>query len=241
MPEPTRFAVWALALVIDLATPILAWRALPGATVAHAAHIAERFGLFTLIVLGETVVAVAVGTAGTDWHPRAVLVAVGGFIVAMSLWWSYFGAFDAGTFRVVLRRGLLPSFLYGYGHLPLYAGLAALGAGTQLAIEGAGATLDGGARAALCGGVAVALVAISVVQLVTRRSVHDSLLVARLAAAVGAVLLAVLGDSLYPLTLVGLLALVLVGLTAFEIARARPAGHDAEINPSHDLRAPEIG
>ena len=230
VPTPARPGVWMVGLLVEMAAPVIAWRQLRGRATAHAGHIAERFGLFTIIVLGEAVVAVASGTAGTDWAPRSALVAAGGFAVAACLWWIYFGFADAGTFRAVLRQGQLPGFAYGYGHLPLFIGLAAMGAGVRLAIEGAGdPALGAGARVALCGGVALCLAAISLIQAVTRRSAHDRVVVARLGVAAGALALAALGRVLPPLPLVGLLAGSLVALTCFEIAqagvRAAPVEH----------------
>lgn len=60
VPAPTQWAVWGMAIAIDLLTPMWATRATPD-RVFNAGHIAERYGLFTLIVLGETILAVSVG------------------------------------------------------------------------------------------------------------------------------------------------------------------------------------
>jgi Bacterial low temperature requirement A protein (LtrA) len=84
----------------------------------HPRHIAERYGLFTIIVLGESVLAVALGPAGTDWRPSAVLTAEFGFVVAACVWWLYFE--HVGSEGIEL--GPRPSFYWGYGHLAVYAG-----------------------------------------------------------------------------------------------------------------------
>jgi low temperature requirement protein LtrA len=91
-PVPARYAVWAAALIIEVVTPILALRAAYRGEayvprVFHPAHIPERYGLFTIIVLGESVLAVAVGTAGTGWDPAAVLTGIFGFVAAACIWW----------------------------------------------------------------------------------------------------------------------------------------------------------
>jgi hypothetical protein len=68
VPPPLRYVVWGLGLCVELVGPILAVITLDNPRVTfHPRHIAERYGLFTLIVLGESVLAVASGTAGTDW------------------------------------------------------------------------------------------------------------------------------------------------------------------------------
>ena len=67
LPGSARYAARAVALSVELLAPILAVRALENPRVSyHPRHIAERYGLFTIIVLGESVLAVASGTAGTE-------------------------------------------------------------------------------------------------------------------------------------------------------------------------------
>src|SRR5215210_8171571 len=85
---------------------------------------------------------VAAGTADTDWAPSAVLTAALGFVAAAGIWWLYFD--HVGSSGIEL--GPLPAFYWGYGHLAVYAGIAAFGVGTQLAVEAAGA---GAAHSAL--------------------------------------------------------------------------------------------
>ena len=142
VPAPARYAVWALGLFVELLGPILAVRTLENPRISfHPRHIAERYGLFTIIVLGESVLAVAAGTAGTDWAPAAVLTAAVGFVAAACIWWLYFD--HVGSSGIEL--GPRPAFYWGYGHFAVYAGIAAFGVGIQLAIEAA-ATPEGASR-----------------------------------------------------------------------------------------------
>lgn len=91
VPEPGRYAVWAVGLFVELLAPILAVGTLSNPRVSfHPRHIPERYGLFTIIVLGESVLAVALGTADTDWAPTALPTAALGFVVAACIWWLYF-------------------------------------------------------------------------------------------------------------------------------------------------------
>ncbi|MGH3314597.1 MAG: low temperature requirement protein A [Nocardioidaceae bacterium] len=104
-------------------------------TTWHPHHIAERYGLFTIIVLGECVLAattamqVAFTEAGVSID--LVLLGVGSLVLLFALWWFYF--LKAAGVGLELHRGL--SFLWGYGHYGVFAALAALGAGLEVAAE----------------------------------------------------------------------------------------------------------
>ena len=128
-----------LALV-ELAIPIWAERAAPGQQF-HPGHIAERFGLFTIIVLGEVIlsstVAVreAIDAVGVEFD--VLVVAAAALVIAFAVWWSYFGRDDEP--EVDRLHG---AFFWGYGHLPVFAGLAAFGAGVHVAVEAAAGSAD---------------------------------------------------------------------------------------------------
>ncbi len=78
VPESLRYILWAIAMAIELSVPIIGSRFLSG-TPSHPSHLPERFGLFTMIVLGEAIVAVASGTADTNWQLPSIIAAVCGF------------------------------------------------------------------------------------------------------------------------------------------------------------------
>jgi len=105
----------------------------------HPEHISERHGLFTLIVIGESVLAAttAIQSSLDTGVPRSVLIttAACSLIVVVALWWLYFDQ-PAQATRVSKRR----SYLWGYGHLPIFAAAAAVGAGLQAAIDTAAGT-----------------------------------------------------------------------------------------------------
>ena len=88
LQEGARPWLWAVAMVVLIATPVAVLRQPRRAY--HAAHIAERYGLFTIVVLGESVVVTVAGLdagASTD----VVAVALLGFGIAVTIWWMYFG------------------------------------------------------------------------------------------------------------------------------------------------------
>jgi low temperature requirement protein LtrA len=116
----------------ELAIP--AWAERATRTTWHPRHITERYGLFTIIVLGETILAstVAMQTAFDAGFANAELVtiAIGALVIVFSMWWLYF---DVEENR--LLRTLPGAFAYGYGHLPVFASAAAVGAGVQVIVE----------------------------------------------------------------------------------------------------------
>jgi low temperature requirement protein LtrA len=138
---PARELLWLAGLVLEFGTPIAGWRVIATAPIDRR-HLAERFGLFTIIVLGEAVIAVVVGTNVSDWDAEAVVVAIAGFAAAVALWWTYFDLSGA-----VRPRPGWWAFIFAYGHVPLWMALTAFGAGVKLAIKGAdGVAYDPGGR-----------------------------------------------------------------------------------------------
>lgn len=104
----------------------------------QTSHMPERFSCFTLIVLGESVFAVVVGLDPTRGGFSAV-TAIAGFVVAAALWSVYFSRYDSDAItRALEQKGWanIKTFVYGYGHLVLYAGVLATGIAIALAIEG---------------------------------------------------------------------------------------------------------
>src|SRR5919204_1459478 len=178
-PTPWRYAVWICAQVLELSLPPLSTqlhRRIP----TSASHLPERWALFTLIVLGESVVAVAVATAGAHWHFTSAAVAVLGFGAVAAIWWLYYDR-QAG---VALRGSTISIVVYSYAHLPLLIGLAAISAGLRLLIERAGSDrLGAGSSVAFLRGAALFVVSLIAMRLVTLQRSHRRGATLKLAAA----------------------------------------------------------
>ena len=116
----------------DMAVPAYAERA--HQTTWHPRHIAERYGLFTLIVLGESIlaatIAVQIGLSTTSNFGAVLPIAFGGLLVVFAAYWIYF----AVPAHEYLGR-MLPSYIWGYGHYFIFASAAAIGAGLEVAVE----------------------------------------------------------------------------------------------------------
>lgn len=132
---PPQIAVWMFPIgaVLELAVPL--WAERPGMTSWHPHHIAERYGLFTIIVLGESVSASAIGVqnalARSGFSAALVWIAVAALVLLFALWWLYFLEPAAEGLRSRRSR----SFYWGYGHYFVFASLAALGAGLEVAVQ----------------------------------------------------------------------------------------------------------
>jgi low temperature requirement protein LtrA len=162
---PERFWIWGIAVAIDLATPWLAVRhsvKIP----PDAAHLPERFGLFTLILLGESVVAVMKGMESQeDWTPAAATSAFVGMGISFLIWWWYFdGASGASEQPVRSKRDVLRFHVWSYAHFPLYLGIVVLGVGIQRIVTAASrATLTTTEGAILTGAATTVMLAMSAI------------------------------------------------------------------------------
>jgi low temperature requirement protein LtrA len=214
---PARYVLWGIALAWELSIPTLA-RRLFAAIPVHASHVPERFALFTIIVLGETIVVVALGTSGSEWAVSSAAVAALGFAAAAAVWWVYFG----GGGEVTLPPSPAAILVFTHVHIPLLAALTAFSAGVALAIQHASdPALDAGARWALAGGAALYLACVTTAQRATVQGVLRGTERARAAAVLVLVALAVAGGQLEPPLFVALVAATLVVLVAYKLWSAQ--------------------
>jgi low temperature requirement protein LtrA len=132
LPEGLGYAAFLVLVAAELAIPIWAERAAP--TSWHPRHIAERYGLFTLIVLGECVLSstLAIQTALDEDAALADLAttAAGGLLTVFAMWWLYFSK-EAHELLTSLRAAIV----WGYGHYLVFASAAAVGAGLAVNVD----------------------------------------------------------------------------------------------------------
>jgi low temperature requirement protein LtrA len=136
VPPPLRFAVWGVAMIVDYGTPLTA-RHLQARSQLDPSHLPERFGLFTLIVLGESIAVTAGSLAGHRWDAQSALAGAFGIAAAFGVWWAYFDHLE----RAPLRRPRLVGQTWFYGHLPFLMSMTALAIGLR---HLAGGDLDAG-------------------------------------------------------------------------------------------------
>jgi low temperature requirement protein LtrA len=209
-----RYVVWAVAIVVDLATGLVAYLR-SDEVPRHRSHMPERFGLFALIVLGESVIAVSAATAGWHWTFSAVLAAVFGFALVAGLWWLYFARFDGSVFDWAFDGGMAErrrSFVFGYGHLLVFIAFTAVGAGLRQGIDAAlGHGSVGSAERLLGLTVIASLLALTIVQHAAPASLPGRAMLGRAGLGAVALVIVLLAGQLSILAAMAALAAV-VGL-----------------------------
>jgi low temperature requirement protein LtrA len=197
-----RTAVWIAALTFDYLGPVVLGIG-QGWQVAQE-HFAERFGLFIIIALGESFIAIGLGLgAGFELRPGVLGAAALGIVAISALWWLYFDV--AAIFarrRLMSSQGLelhrLAMHAYSYLHLPMIVGIVLFAFGLETTIAHEGDRLGIVPAVGLCGGAALYLVGHIVFLLRTtgrvfrRRSVGAAVLLALIPAAVAIPALAAL-------------------------------------------------
>jgi low temperature requirement protein LtrA len=110
LPEDWTVPAFLLLVVGELLVPIVAEHAPGGPTTWHPHHIAERYGLFTIIMLGEAVsaatIAIRTGLDLGEHVPGLVSLAVAGLVIVFALWWLYVDR-SAGGLLTSLRVAML--------------------------------------------------------------------------------------------------------------------------------------
>jgi len=131
-PIPGRYWLWLIALVVDLSVPALA-AGHSARFPPDAAHFPERFGLFTIILLGEFVAAVMHGIESQErWSFPAASTAFMSMAFAFVIWWWYFDGAEGSAERHIKTRKQGVRFrLWNYAHLPLFLGIGVAGVGFE--------------------------------------------------------------------------------------------------------------
>jgi len=155
--------LWLLALALDMGGPAFfgaeGWKLEPE-------HFAERHGLIVIIALGESIVAIGVGAEEGLTTGRVVAAVLGVFISA-GLWWLYFDVVALVAARRLehaapgRERNEIARDSFSYLHLPMVAGIVVFAVGVKVTLADTSAELDTVPAVALCGGVALYLLALS--------------------------------------------------------------------------------
>src|SRR3954468_2246458 len=168
VPRPLAFGLWAVAVLVEAVVPLVATRSSADVPL-HVEHLPERFALFVILVLGESVAGIAHGLHDSHWTGPGLLVAALGFVLAVALWWSYFDLAGARAKQLLGEVGGERSDhahdVYVFGQLPLTLALATVGAGLELAVVQSGeGEVPTGTRLVLAAGVVVYLLSVAVTE-----------------------------------------------------------------------------
>jgi low temperature requirement protein LtrA len=210
-----RVALWIASLLIDAAG---AWRA-RGFHVSPA-HFAERYALFVIIALGESVVAIGATAAGLPRNATFFATVSIAFGLVAVLWWSYFdfpalAAARALRFASDEQRGQVARDLFTFFHFPNVLGVIYVAVAAKKALAHPSEPLSGGGRAALGLGIVLFLLQFVLGRLYVVRRVSWE----RLAGMAAVVAVVVAGRNLDAVWTLGLALLVLVATTVAEMRR----------------------
>ncbi len=167
IPPPFRFVLWGIGLAIDFATPITAGiRSVPHFA-PHISHLPERMGLFTIIVLGESVLGVVIGVSTMEFDIYSMSILALGLSIPFSLWWLYFDSVDGAPIRALREKGRIGVYaLWLFGHFPLVVAITAVGVGLgYITSKAHGLALSYSEQWLVCGSVAMSLGAQGVLHL----------------------------------------------------------------------------
>ena len=170
-----RFALWVIGLIIDFATPISISK-LTSKFAPHISHLPERMGLFTLIVLGESIVGIVNGMTEQIWDVYSVIEASLGLCISFSLWWLYFDSIGRLPIQILREKGRISLYLiWLYTHFPLVVAITAVGVGIRRLVSSEQhSILSNSDLWLICGSVAISLISQSVLHLISMdQDTHD--------------------------------------------------------------------
>jgi len=218
-----RLAIWAAATLISYGG-VIAGHPLPGRrspfttdSQIYAEHLLERFRLFFLIALGETVLTLGNAFAGEPVAADRLLVLAVAFVGSVALWWCYFHRAEEIGVRAVQDTDS-PSRLVGWGNYTLIAmviGIVAIAVGDELAIAHPDGSIDFAEAVLVFGGPAIFLLA----QLGFMRKATGSAPRSRSLACLALIVLALVTA---PLSLLAAVIAATAVLVAVAVADSRP-------------------
>jgi low temperature requirement protein LtrA len=164
VPDPWRFLIWGVAIVVDLLTPFGAGEIHINFP-PHPTHLPERFGLFTIIVIGEAIVGVVFTISNVGLNLFTGLIGLMGLIISFSIWWGYFEEAGGAEYRVQDRGEHIAKYqLWLYSHFPLLLGIVGVAAGIKHVIMlPFGSELSISDTWIMCISLAIALLSLSLI------------------------------------------------------------------------------
>jgi low temperature requirement protein LtrA len=153
---------------IDISTAILVGRK-HVQLAPNIFHLPERMGLFTLIVLGETIFGLVASLSEHEWNIESTIAIGAGLSIAFSLWWMYFDNVEGSPIRAFRERGRVRIYTtWIYVHFPLVVGLVSTATGIRYIVSAAQyVALSYTGEWLICGSVSLCLFSIGAIQFTT--------------------------------------------------------------------------
>jgi low temperature requirement protein LtrA len=172
VPPPLRFILWIIGLAVDIGIPLFFTKQFSMQFAPHTRHLPERFGLFTIIVLGIAILGVVNGIATHQWTISSMVTAALGLAMTFSLWWLYFDNLDGSEIRALRENKQLGVYVtWLYIHIPLIIGFTAVGVGVEhVVLSNQSLALSPSESWLLCLSTSICLSAIGVIEITSAKS-----------------------------------------------------------------------
>ena len=218
--EEPRFILLGIGMLVELITPIFTLNVQRKIAKISYSHMSERFGLFVIICITETIIAVVNGVAKVEHLTLYTgLEGVLGLILAFGIWWVYF---DHVTYRP-FRYGTWLVFSWSNLHILLIMGITAVGAGTVNVISNVGESPDQSTRLLLCGAFSLVLFMMGVLGSLNEKHDHQhtikfdekiniQLFSIKFIAAIVVILIGIFAKSFNDISLLSILAFVIMSI-----------------------------
>jgi low temperature requirement protein LtrA len=172
VPPPLRFILWIIGLAVDIGIPLFFTKQFSMQFAPHTRHLPERFGFFTIIVLGIAILGVVDGIATHQWTIFSMVTAALGLAMTFSLWWLYFDNLDGSEIRALRENKQLGVYVtWLYIHIPLIIGFTALGVGVEhVVLSNQSLALPPSESWLMCLSTSICLSAIGVIEITSAKS-----------------------------------------------------------------------
>lgn len=237
---PLRYALWCAAIAVDYSGPITIFR-IPGMRRMDSAnwtvgteHFAERFGLFIILALGESIVLTGATTSELTLDPARIFAFGMAFLGAAAIWWLYFtsvATIGEHYLAVSGNRTILARDGYTFLHVMFVAGIILSAVGDELVIAHPTEILPAYEVAAVAAGPAIYLLA----HTLFGYRMSGSLSKRKISSAAACVVAGFVGLFVSALALAGLLLVVLLALIGSNYLVVSPLEAEGEAPPTERL------
>jgi len=239
VPGVAHLILCGIGLAVDISTPLLAGRRQTDIS-PDDAHLPERFGQFTLIVLGEGAATVVLGIGQQALTLTAAISAVCALIIAFCLAWLYFENLDGSAIQAAQTKEQIATYqVWLYAHFPLVVALTAIASGVQYVVTNrSGPVLPDSARWLICGALAVCLTSIGALHWTSatpaKRALDRARTRLRLVASLLILLFALMSGHLPPVLIIGFLATICAAQVLIDLRNAGEITEHGEAEPPHE-------
>jgi low temperature requirement protein LtrA len=238
---PTRTILWLIALAIDYGAPLCTFyvpglrKIAPSAWALETGHFAERFQLFVILALGESIVVTGATAAGEELGAARLAAFSVAFLGTAAMWWLYFdyaAAIAQRRLELAENSTQMARDAYTYLHVVMVAGVIVAAVGDEIVIAHPDEVLHGAELLAVCAGPAIYLLA----QTLFRLRMAGSLSRKRLAGAGACVAAAGIGAIAPALVLATLLLAIMSAVIAGEQVSGKRRAARGQPSPMEALR-----